>query len=103
MRQSVANYVTGLNSRNFTNNTQRVLYALLKGASANEGWVSAKSIRVPSAGSRVRDLRLERFGSFDIQCDTAMRLGRATAGRSFLYRLVTKNLTVTQLRSVFES
>ena len=101
MKNSVQSYVSSLNRRNFTNNTQRVLYTLLQAASRGEGWVSMKSFRVPSAGSRIRDLRQESNGSFNVICKSASQLGKSGNQRSFYYRIAQKSLTVSQLRAVF--
>ena len=90
MRQSVRRYVERLNTRRFTNNVQRVLYTLL-----NKGgeWVDTGTFRVNSADSRLRDLRKNEYGRFNVVCrrqeDTTQ------------YRIVVRDLTVAQLREVF--
>jgi len=103
MKVTVKNYLDSLNSRMFTNNVQRVLFQLLRASErSKDGWVTARTIRVPSAGSRIRDLRLDKFGGFDIDCATAVQLGRSKVGRTFLYKIDTGRVTVDQLRTVFE-
>ena len=101
MKNSVQSYVSSLNRRNFTNNTQRVLYTLLQAAVKGDGWVSLKGFRVSSAGSRIRDLRQESNGGFNVTCSSAAQLGKAGNQRTFYYRIGQRNLTVTQLRNVF--
>ena len=91
-------YVSGLNRRNFTNNTQRVLYTLL--TAPGDGWVSRGSFRVGSAAARVRDLRKSDYGSFDVVCQSSVQLGRTS--KTTFYRLNTGRMTLSQLRSVFE-
>lgn len=100
MNTSVTNYVSRLNRRNFTNNVQRVLHTLLTASS--DGWVSRNSFRVSSAAARLRDLRKEEYGSFDVVCKSASALGRRGDRHSFYYKLNTRNITMSQLRRVFE-
>jgi hypothetical protein len=101
MNTAVLSYVSGLNRRNFSNNQQRVLHTLL--TTRNEGgWVKRSSIRVPSVSARLRDLRKERFGNLDIECVPAVELGQNGNQYAFSYRINTRNLTVSQLRRVFE-
>ena len=101
MRQDIKNFVNGLNRRNFTNNTQRVLYALLQGLEkADDGWVNLASTRIGSAPSRARDLRKERFGPFTVECSTTKSIGRNNKA-NYMYRLASKGLTITKLRRVF--
>lgn len=91
-------YVDSLDPRKFTNNTQRVLFQLLK--AGNEGWVSRGSIRVPSATARIRDLRTASFGSFEVDCRSSQEL-RNVRGGTFYYRLSPRSVNVTRLRQVF--
>jgi len=101
MNTSTMNYVRGLNRRNFTNNTQRALYSLLT-TDSTDGWVSRGSVRVSSTAARIRDLRKEEFGSFDVVCRSASSLGRSGSRSTFFYRLNRGNITLSQLRTVFE-
>jgi len=96
MNTSINQYVRSLNRRNFTKNVQRVLYALL---TTEGGWVSRGSLRVSTAF--VRDLRKNQYGSFDISCADSVTLGRTGTPTTF-YRLDKNNITLAQLRSVFE-
>ena len=102
MKKDVRDFVSSLNSRKFTNNTQRVLFALLGALKeSDDGWISLDKLRVNSAGARVRDLRKSQFGSFDVQCRSASRLDRRGTRHTFYYRLAQRNLSVSKLRKVF--
>ncbi len=92
MQTEVTKYVRSLNRRHFTKNVQRVLFTLL---TAEKHTVSRGALRVPSATSRLRDLRKTEYGNFDIDC--------LTGTRTTFYRLNTNNITLNQLRSVFGS
>ena len=89
MNKQVRKVVDGINARDLKNNTQRALVAMLRRDGA---WTSAKTLAVPSAASRLRDLRTSRFGSFDIEM-------KRESGK-VLYRLETRGLTPEQVRSV---
>lgn len=101
MNTNIVNYITTLNRRTFTNNTQRALYVLLTASLTGTGWVSRGSVRVPSAAARMRDLRKEAYGSFDVVCSSAKELGRPTT--TTYYRVNTDKVNLTQLRRVFEN
>ena len=101
MNTNTINYITSLNRRNFTNNTQRALFVLLNAALTGTGWVSRGSVRVPSAAARLRDLRKNEYGAFDVICKSSIELGRVGT-RTTYYRVNTTNLTLNQLRTVFE-
>lgn len=104
MDRKIVNYVSKLRRQDFTNNVQRVLYTLLTTAMVNgsDGWVSRTAFRVPSAASRVRDLRKEQFGGFDVMCRSASSLGRRGDQHTFLYKINQRNLTLARVRRVFE-
>lgn len=99
MNTTVTQYIRSLNRRNFTKNVQRVLFNLL---TSETNMVSRGSLRVPSATSRLRDLRKDQYGAFQITCLHSSELGRTGTPTTF-YRLNTNNITVNQLRAVFES
>jgi hypothetical protein len=99
MQITIKQYVRSLNRRKFTKNVQRVLFALLIN---DTNTVSRGSLRVPSATSRLRDLRKDQYGSFDITCLSSTDLNRTGTPTTF-YHLNTNNITLTQLRRVFES
>jgi hypothetical protein len=93
MRESVKKYVQRLNTRNFTNNVQRVLFQLL--VQDGEGWVSSRSFRVKSADSRLRDLRKPAYGAFNVICKREEETTK--------YRVAVRDLTVAKLRQVFRT
>lgn len=98
MNTTISQYVSTLNRRHFTKNVQRVLFSLL---TAENNLVSRGSLRVPSATAYLRDLRKDKYGAFEIDCHTSASLGRTGTPTTF-YSLNTKNLTLTQIRRVFE-
>src|SRR3954463_5708613 len=105
--KNVTQFLTRVNARDLTNNTQRVLHKLL---SARGGWVSGQELsRVVKTSSsrvndsttaRVRDLRKTQFGSLPVECSSAAELHRSGGNRVFFYRLNTRNVTVKQVASV---
>ena|ERR1700748_2484829 len=97
MNTNITQYVRSLNRRNFTNNVQRALFTLIN----SNGWVSRGSVRVPSATSRMRDLRKAEYGGFEVVCARSTDLGRTGTPTTF-YRLNTNNLSLAQVRRVFE-
>lgn len=107
MQREVKTLVSRISRRRLTNNTQRALFALL---TANEEWVSRSSIRVPSVGARLRDLRKPQFGGFKVECASANRLerteptGRRTQNRTrqTFYRLNPNSITLAKVSKVFE-
>jgi hypothetical protein len=99
MNTTINQYVRSLNRRTFTKNVQRVLFNLL---TSETNMVSRGSLRVPSATARLRDLRKDQYGAFQIDCLSSTDLGRTGTPTTF-YRLNTNNITLTQLRRVFES
>ena len=101
MNTNIVNYVTSLNRRAFTNNTQRALFVLLTASLNGVNWVSRGSVRVPSAAARLRDLRKAEYGSFEVTCKSARELGRPTT--TTYYNLNTNAISLGQLRRVFEN
>ena len=99
MSANTTKFVSGLNRRKFTNNTQRVLHTLI---TANGEWVVRGAFRVPTSGARLRDLRKDRFGGFKVQCKSAASLGLSGGRNTFYYRLPVKNVTLTRLQTIFE-
>lgn len=102
MRQEVVNYINGLDKKSFTNNTQKALYTLLSSLEDNDGWVPLSKFRVNSAGSRIRDLRKNDYGGFNVVCRSASKLDRRGNKNTFYYKLIQKNVTVTKLKNIFE-
>lgn len=97
MNRKVTELVGKLDTRKCTNNTQKVLVRLLR---ADGDWVSRRAIQVPSASSRVRDLRTEEFGKFEVECATARELGREGDGRRTYYRLAPTSVTPERVERV---
>ena len=101
--------VSRINRRQLTN-TQKVLLSLIK-ANTSDGWVARTALRVPNVGSRVRDLRKEKFGGFVVECTTAADLHRTSPKRCVnsvvtsqqtFYRIVPKTVTVTALKQILK-
>lgn len=100
MRREVRNLLDKINRRSL-NNTQRVLLRLLN---ADGEWVSRTAIRIPSVGSRIRDLRKAEFGAFGVRCATASELQRrATSGKATFYALDPRTVTSTRVRQAFRT
>lgn len=104
MDKNIMKVVKQVNRRNLTNNTQRVLFALL---TATTEWVPRTSLRIPSVGARIRDLRKTQFGGFRVQCMTAAKLERkgvrnSTSTRQTFYRLDPASVTSSKVNRVFE-
>lgn len=120
MQDDVKKLLASVNRRKLRNNTQKVLFALL---TARNEWVSRSSIRVPSVGARLRDLRKPQFGGFQVECVSASKLGKRTqtrriarkgefvrqgdnslnsVTRSTYYRVNPNSVTVSRVAKVFE-
>ncbi|MDP2685246.1 MAG: hypothetical protein Q8P20_09515 [bacterium] len=101
----VSEVVAGINRRQLKNNTQRVFLSLVK-AATNDGWIARTSLRVPSAGARIRDLRKSKFGGFVVECASASDLNRngisTVTSRQTFYRIVPKTVTVSALNQVLK-
>lgn len=104
VNKRVKKVVSNIKRSNCTNNTQRVFLDLLR-ARTKSGWVARTAINVPSVGARIRDLRKEEFGSFDVECATASELNRSTTtddtARQTFYRVNPKSVTVDSVKTVF--
>lgn len=100
MKSSIATFVDTLNPRHFNNNTQKALYKLLTAPS--DGWVRLNDFRIPSVGSRIRDLRKDEFGSFKVLCRSASSLGLKGGRHTFYYRIAQRSLTLGRIKRVFE-
>lgn len=99
---SVQKMIDLINPRMLRNNTQRVLFAMLR---SEQEWISRTSFRVPSASSRLRDLRKEEFGSFDLKCARPRDLNRPVTARnrrSTFYKLNPRSVTRERILTVFE-
>ena len=91
--------VNKINRRKLANNVQRVLISLVK--AGNDGWVPRTSLRIPSVGARIRDLRKPEFGGFEVECKSANDLNKNSrsvqTSRQTFYRIVPRSVTVTRL------
>lgn len=97
---NLKNNLKKINTRNFTNNTQKVAYRLLN---AEGSWVSRKQLErsVSSATARVRDLRKNQFGNFDVECASASSINKKGDKNTFFYRIHPKSVKKAQLDRVF--
>jgi hypothetical protein len=91
--------VNKINRRKLANNVQRVLLSLV--TAGNDGWVPRTSLRIPSVGARIRDLRKPEFGGFEVECKSANDLNKTSRSvqtrRQTFYRIVPRSVTVTRL------
>lgn len=103
MNKNVNQIVSNIDRRKLRNNTQRALFSLLN---AEGEWVARTQIRIPSVGSRLRDLRKEEFGGFDVQCVPASELNKTGSNRQTTrltyYRLNPRSVTPGRVTKVFE-
>lgn len=100
MKKSVTNIISTINRRKLSSNTQKIALALLK---AEGTWLSRNQLEriVPSATARVRDLRQERFGEFEVECEAAPLLNKRGSSKDFYYRINPTTVSVDQVKSVF--
>ena len=102
MRKDVRTLLSRIDRSKLQTNTQKVLYRLLN--SENE-WISRSTIKVPSVGSRLRDLRKEQYGAFEVECTTARKLRkrtRAATNHPTFYRLKSSSVTCKKVASIFK-
>ncbi len=100
MNTVIRNYVNSVSRRSLTSNTARALHTLL--TAEGDRWVSRSSMRLPSCSARIRDLRQDSFGNFDVECRSASALGKNGSRTTFFYRLDLRNVTLAQVRAIFE-
>ncbi|MAE87662.1 MAG: hypothetical protein CMB80_33320 [Flammeovirgaceae bacterium] len=97
--ENASSVVRRVDRRRLANNVQRVLLSLVK--AGKDGWVPRTSLRVPSVGARIRDLRKSEFGGFEVECKTPSDLnkrGRSVkTSRQTFYRIVPRSVTVARL------
>jgi len=100
----VSNVVSGVNRRKLVNNVQRVFLSLV--SAQNDGWVPRTSLKVPSVGARIRDLRKQEFGGFTIECCSANELSKVSrsvkTSRQTFYRIVPRSVTVSRVGKVLK-
>jgi hypothetical protein len=81
------------------NNTQRVGLKLL---AADGEWIPRYRLTtVPSGTARVRDLRKEAYGGFEVECKSSDDLNRKTSKKTFYYRINTNHVTQSQVQKLF--
>jgi len=94
-----------VNRRKLVNNVQKVLLSLVT-APTQDGWVPRTSLRVPSVGARIRDLRKAEFGGFQVECRSAIELNRVGRNgkttRQTFYRILPRSVTVSSLSRVLK-
>lgn len=99
---TIQNLINQVDRKNLTN-AQKALIRLLK---AEGDWVARTQIQVPSAGARLRDLRKEQYGSFDVRCSSAQKLDRPRISRGqnsniiTYYRINLRTATVNKVKEI---
>lgn len=102
MKTSIQNLINQIDRKNLTN-AQKALIRLLK---AEGDWVARTQIHLPSVGARLRDLRKEQYGSFDVRCSSASKLDRPRTSRSnksniiTYYRINLRTASVSKIKEV---
>lgn len=89
-----------INRRKLTNNTQKVAFRLLN---ANGSWVSRRELEktISSASARIRDLRKEQFGGFNVECASAPSLKKKGVRGTFFYRIEPSQVKKIQISKIF--
>jgi hypothetical protein len=99
MTKTIKNTIQAIKRTNIQNNTQRVALRLLN---ADGQWVPRSRLaKVPSATSRVRDLRKVEFGSFTVECRSSDDLNRRVNKRTYYYRIDPNKVTKQQIDTLF--
>ncbi len=99
MNKTIQTVLQEIQSNKFKNNTQRAGYRLLN---ANGEWLPRSQLRIPSATSRIRDLRKEEFGGFAVECRSAEQLSRKASRNTFYYRINPNKVTRKQVEILFQ-
>ncbi len=103
MTKTINKIITKIDRKKLHNNTQKVLLTLLN---AGGEWIARTSVRTPSATSRMRDLRKEKFGSFKVECASAADLNkknRSTKTKQItFYRICPESVTYQKVSKIFE-
>ena len=101
VRESVKK-ILGRRRRSLQTNLQKVFYSLLK---ADGKWVPRDLLRMPSASSRVRELRMSKFGRLPVECALGSGFSRRRSSRvtkcPTFYRLDPGAVTHKALKKVF--
>lgn len=101
MRKTTINKtVQNIPKNKLTNNTQRVGLRLL---TANGEWIPRSRLtEVPSGTARIRDLRKNEFGGFQVECKSSDDLKRKTSQRTYYYRINPRKVTRKQIAALFQ-
>lgn len=99
-KTTVQTTLAGVRRNQITNNTQKVGLRLL---SARGEWLPRHRVtkRIPSATSRVRDLRKGEFGGFDVECKSSNDLNRRTNKKTYYYRINPNKVNARQVATLF--
>lgn len=99
MSKSVMKVVSKIDRKQLQTNCQRVLFTLLN----SNGWVSRTDLKVPSATSRVRELRMTGRGGFKINCATAREINKTTKNpRSTFYSIDPSSVSMKKIQRAFK-
>jgi hypothetical protein len=103
MKSSIRNFILNLDINKVNTNTKRALHRLLLASDeVKDGWTHLSDFDLNDPGHAIRDLRRERFGSFEIISKKGrdIKMDRPKSGGHY-YRLVQKDLTVQKLKKIF--
>ena len=103
----IKSFINKVDKRKFHNNLQRVMFSLLK---REGGWLARTTLKVPNVGARLRDLRKDKFGNFNVECKSAKQLkkvkrvhkSKLTAHQTF-YRLDLGSVSEDKLNRLFRN
>ena len=97
-KTTIQKTIRSIPKNTLTNNTQRVGLHLL---TAHGEWISRSRLNVPSGTARVRDLRKNEFGAFQVECKSSEDLKRRANKRTFYYRINPNKVTRKQIETLF--
>lgn len=100
-QQVISDYISNVNRRALSTYNQKALYSLVKNMRDGNGWVSSRNLKSSTGEVRVRELRKEKFGAFEVECVSASELGKSAKPGTFFYRIVPRSVTLTKLRDIF--
>lgn len=91
MNKQIQSLISKVDRKQLKNNTQRALLTML---TAKSEWLSPNSFKIPNVTRRLRELRQEDFGGFQVECQSGKTLNkRNTTARDTFYRLVPTSIT----------
>jgi hypothetical protein len=97
-KTTIQRTIRNIPKNKLTNNTQKVGLRLL---TASGEWIPRSRLNVPSGTARVRDLRKNEFGAFQVECKSSEDLKRKTSKRTFYYRINPNKVTKKQIETLF--